>query len=81
MDKIKLLDFEKSNPVFMCEGCNKAHRWSATGWKCRAYAEPLKVPAIKNFGRCPLNQKEQVLTEKDKQRVRVGQQKTRRKGR
>jgi hypothetical protein len=79
MDRFDVADIKSGNPVFMCEGCVKiqVEDWTATGWKCPVYADPLKVYAIRVFGKCPMNQKASELSAKDKQRIRVGQQKQR----
>jgi hypothetical protein len=75
MKKSNVADIQIDNPVFMCEGCNKAYDWTATGWKCPVYADPSKVHGIRVFGKCPMNQKASELSAKDKQKIRVGQQK------
>ena len=76
MEKVK--DIVKRNPVFACDGCNKAINWTATGWGCQVFADPSKTYGIRNFGTCPMNKPAAELTAKQKQKIRVGQQKTRR---
>jgi hypothetical protein len=76
MDKVEISNIEKRNPVFACEGCAYATRWIATGWVCPVYADPLKTYGIRNFGTCPNNKPVAELTAQEKQKIRVGQQKT-----
>jgi hypothetical protein len=72
MDRIRISTFPKMNSVFCCEGCSKAKDWTATGWKCSAYAFPQKIYSIRVFGCCPMNQK---YAQSNKRKARVGQQK------
>jgi hypothetical protein len=76
MDKFEVKDIVKRNPVFACEGCTHATHWLATGWVCPVYADPHKTYGIRNFGICPNNKPVAELTAKEKQKIRVGQQKT-----
>ncbi|MCK5605728.1 hypothetical protein KAR91_27785 [Candidatus Pacearchaeota archaeon] len=82
MKKVKVNDFKKANPLFACWGCEHSTGWTAGGgFKCPKYKDPQKTYTIRAFGTCQFNQPEEVLSAKDQQKVRVGQQKTKRKGR
>jgi hypothetical protein len=62
----------KPNPVFLCDGCNKKHDWTAAGgWKCSIWLYPTELFAIRVHGKCPMNYKEKVK----KVFQRIGQQK------
>lgn len=76
MDKIKIADIEKGNPVFCCDGCTHTGAWNAAdGYECLAYGKRARQTYSRRvFGICPLNRKEKTK----KVFKRVGQQKQRR---
>jgi hypothetical protein len=73
MEKIKIANIEKGNPVFCCDGCTHTGAWDAAdGYDCKVYGDKARQTySRRNFGTCPLNQKIKVK----KTRGRVGQQK------
>ena len=73
MDKIN--DILRRDPGEACTGCDKAAAFHESGLMCPVFKDPSKIFAIRVFGICPFNAPETIMTPKDKQKVRVGQQK------
>lgn len=62
---------------FFCHGCSKATGWTATGYSCSVYADPLVLPWYRHKEYCAFNPPK---VEAKKVRGRVGQQKQKKKG-
>jgi len=84
MDNYNLFDLlkNKRHPLFACRGCPDAASYMDAGFmwvhvKCRRFARPLATHSIRAFGICPFNQ---PVVESKKDKVRVGQQKSKRIG-
>ena len=65
----------KSNVHFMCNGCKRGYPWTATGYQCKAFSWEGRV-AYARLGGCPFNKE---VAETQKHKVRVGQQKQRKR--
>ncbi len=73
MDKIS--DIIKQDPRKACEGCQKAMAYHVSGLMCPVYIDPSQAYPVRVFGVCPHNAPEVIVTAKEKQKIRVGQQK------
>jgi len=63
----------------ICEGCSK-RTWMAVGYVCEVYEFPRKSYGYR-MGKCAINgRKHNSSSNLPKSKVRVGQQKTKRKG-
>ena len=62
-----------NNIEYICEGCTKV----SSEFGCTVYSKGVPAFYIRRCA-CPFNPPKVVLSAKDKQKVRVGQQKTKR---